>query len=735
VAEIKIELLADISSAVNGIKKFSQETAKSTKGLESAFAKVNTAFLNVSNVINIASAGFATLRGVTSGAVDAFKKVINEAAAFEESVNKIRIALNLSGIQGEEAVKRFVDFAGALQATTRFGDDAILSAGALIQSLGGLTQGGLERATKAALDLSTALGIDLQSAATLVGKAAAGEVGAFSRYGLSIRKAASDTETLENALTAIEGKFGGASEQAVKSYAGAIDQLQNNISDFTKNIGLGVIQNEEFVKQINLLSEAFVDLIPSAIKFGKVLGELIILTKDYLVFIGDLALKLASIATIIPRTIGKFTGLTDKLKSLVGFTESASESTKELNKDLGKLPKEGLKIKTSINNSELEKQTKELEQSLKEIENKYKTAGLNQVEIIEFTKQESLKKVTELEEARIKSTIGYTKLRNLIEAEANVKLLEETTKRNREITSSFGAFLGKLAVGVEKLAKGDFAAVTVGITNAAVQGAQGASKLVSAAAGAAANAILPGSGEAVQAIVDVLAQGPEKVRETVREFGKAIPEVITNIIDSLPVLIETLLSEVLPALIEKIPEIITRLIQNIPKIIEAFIKSIPKIIAAWIKAIPKLVGIFAIELGKAALGFTGQILKGAAEFVKTILKGAAKGVTGGITGGIKKIGGGLKKLNPFAEGGVVPQGFPNDTYPAALTSGEAVVPNNLVDRLDRFLSEPARSLSGKVSSGGGGDRPQNLTIVLQVGQEELARTLVSLDRQGFRMAV
>jgi hypothetical protein len=146
------------------------------------------------------------------------------------------------------------------------------------------------------------------------------------------------------------------------------------------------------------------------------------------------------------------------------------------------------------------------------------------------------------------------------------------------------------------------------------------------------------------------------------------------------------------------------------------------------------VGGFTLAVTKAAFNFTTEILRGAAEFVKKVANAATGGIGGKVSSGIKRVTSGIKKLNPFAEGGVVPQGFPNDTYPAALTSGEAVVPNNLVDRLDRFLSEPARSLSGKASSGGG-DRPQNLTIVLQVGQEELARTLVSLDRQGFRMAV
>jgi len=42
----------------------------------------------------------------------------------------------------------------------------------------------------------------------------------------------------------------------------------------------------------------------------------------------------------------------------------------------------------------------------------------------------------------------------------------------------------------------------------------------------------------------------------------------------------------------------------------------------------------------------------------------------------------MSAMGRFAEGGVVPKGFPNDTYPALLTSGETVIPKGL--SLDNF---------------------------------------------------
>ena len=70
------------------------------------------------------------------------------------------------------------------------------------------------------------------------------------------------------------------------------------------------------------------------------------------------------------------------------------------------------------------------------------------------------------------------------------------------------------------------------------------------------------------------------------------------------------------------------------------------------------------------------------KFLMVALTGGAGGVFGSIAGGFFGKGGGLfGKLTgalfggaKMAQGGIVPRGFPNDSYPALLTSGEMVVP-------------------------------------------------------------
>jgi hypothetical protein len=130
-----------------------------------------------------------------------------------------------------------------MQRVTRFGDETTLSAMGLIQSLGDLSEDGLKGATKAAMDMSAALKIDLTTAATLMGKAAAGEVGTLSRYGIAIERGANNAETFARVLDTVNSKFGGSAERDVKTYSGATEQLSNTWGDLLEKFGEAITTN------------------------------------------------------------------------------------------------------------------------------------------------------------------------------------------------------------------------------------------------------------------------------------------------------------------------------------------------------------------------------------------------------------------------------------------------------------------------------------------------------------
>jgi hypothetical protein len=100
--------------------------------------------------------------------------------------------------------------------------------------------------------------------------------------------------------------------------------------------------------------------------------------------------------------------------------------------------------------------------------------------------------------------------------------------------------------------------------------------------------------------------------------------------------------------------------------------------------------------------------------------GTSVGIGGGVIG---KIGGAFG----FQDGFDVPNNprFAGDNFgPVNLDAGESVITRKTTDRLSTFLD--------RVEGGGNINQPVNVTI--QVGEKELADTLVNLNLRGFRIA-
>ena len=216
----------------------------------------------------------------------------------------------------------------------------------------------------------------------------------------------------------------------------------------------------------------------------------------------------------------------------------------------------------------------------------------------------------------------------------------------------------------------------------------------------------------------------------------AVPALILAVIQSLPTLIDGLLSaipEVIQGFIDAIPAIIDALVELQPQITQAVIDNLPAIVSALTFLMPQVALALTTSLIQNAPAIGTQMAFGFISQIPTIISGIAEGVKnaisnitgGGLAGGgggvIGKVGGIAKKFK-FADGGVIPSGFPNDSFPAQLTSGEGVVPGDTMRRLDQFLAN-----SG---SGGGG----NTTIKLVVGEQELANVMLSLGQRGFRLS-
>lgn len=351
--DIELIITLDDGSVLKGLASAEKASKRSGEKIERNLSRgLKNSFLSVGSA---AAAGLAV---AAAAAVGIFAKGIANATIKEDAVNDLNAALGRSGIFTKQASKDFQEFAAELQKNSDLADVVILKNAAVLQSLGDLSTDGLKQATQASVDLSAALGIDLSSAVNLVGKAAAGEIGSFSRYGLVIERGANNSETFSNALQKINAQFGGAAAAKTKTFSGALQQASNSFGALIEEIGMLITKSPQitaiFSSSGNFIeglskrilnfrkSGGFSALILDAIEFGKTVNALVIkpfevalnvINTARLAISAAIQLFIASFATsidFVAQGLNAVLSLFGKnIDNIAATTKMAAESTTE----------------------------------------------------------------------------------------------------------------------------------------------------------------------------------------------------------------------------------------------------------------------------------------------------------------------------------------------------------------------------------------------------------------------
>lgn len=310
--QIPIELVLDDGKLIKGfanVGKVADETAK----------KIGQSFSSsVEDKLGsgLASAGKKLLAiGAAVGSAFAFKKMIDAASQQEDAINSLNAALLSQGKFTQSASDSFVRFAESLQRTTTVADDTIIKGGALISSLSGLTGQGLEKATQASLDLAAALNIDTSTAFNIMGKAAAGNTGALSRYGIQVKSSGDASKDFARVLDLVNQKFSGQAAQKVNTFSGAMSQLDNNFNDVLERLGDVVIKSPVVIEAIKFISQWFSRLATS-------LGDILNQQAFDQFLIGAISFSKALVQTVGP-TIELVTNLITGLGKSLGVVGAA----------------------------------------------------------------------------------------------------------------------------------------------------------------------------------------------------------------------------------------------------------------------------------------------------------------------------------------------------------------------------------------------------------------------------
>lgn len=770
---IELELLA--KRAQDSLENFISRAQKGLSGISLgvAITAINQGFELMERT---AGRAFSAVKGFAEDS-------INEAVLAEEAQTNLNNALRLSGDFTEEAAKQFDRFAKSLQQTTKFSDEQVLNSLALTKQFG-LSNAEAERAVRAAADLAAALGEDLNSATFKVGQTFNGFLSRdLVKIAPELRNMSKEALINGEALAIIERRVRGSAAALGDTFSGALTQAKNAFSDFQETIGGFVTNNPQVIAILKEVRKAFEELNASLQANGDSIRQLV--SGGLILFIQAVPLLAKGLQNITKNFtaaifyVEKFGAVLGAIGAAVSSflsgdrTGQGGEIFRALSEDLDALDE---KFGKTLNDQEalfdpIIKSATDLAGRVSNVKGEVKSFGdqaqkslsgqgarfdaiFGPEQIQQFTRRinelrdsldtEVKGKLTEISNKPLSGVIELA-IKGQEELDKAKNKIDQTVSEianNKDIPEAFRKQARELGAKAKEGLEEAFSSKNVGLQLATNligsirKGAAGAAEAVAEVAGGVATALFgPIIGNLVKQAISFLAQGPAAVKEQIQSFIRALPEVFKNILLAIP--------EVFQTFIEEIPNFVSKIFEALPSLVERLIGAFPRLIAAWIREIPKVV--VALVQGivrgvpEIVKGFVNGLLSAGKDFVQAIID-AFKDLFGGLFNGKGLFGGGgeggggllsgsgipiISDIGNFlglADGGRIPDlpQYNNDRFPARLSAGEQVLSKDLSSKLDSFLS----------GAGGGGPQVVQITI----GQRELARVLLDLNRNGFRTA-
>lgn len=449
--ELTGQAASDIAKITAAVEKLGNDGSKSFKKFSDAFSVFSGTLASnaVSKAFSVAAHSAEQLFDIL--VVDG----VNAAIATQESIQKLNTALILSGKYTAAVSKDLVEYSDVLQRSTKFSNDQVLETEALLATMGKLGGDTIKRATVAALDLSTALGIDLESATRLVGKAAAGEISTFQRYGVHITQGKDAAQTFANTLKTLEDRFGGSAKAQVDTFGGAVSVAQHAFEDFSKEIGTNIINNQSLVNVVKVAAQIIDEMTGSVHANGNafqtVLSTSIIIAIDVfrgLVNTARAVVGIFGVQSQILDTLVKnlerlrgaaqegFGKSADGAKRLVDSLHGAGDAAATLTKDQEKLIEQGKQIAQQTQDKSPDEEYIRKATALSAYFEFEQTSTAEQVEILQRLEQERVDKLSAIRTAEADAIIAQNQALTQDSLFGNAQQIENNQQKLAAILKS-----------------------------------------------------------------------------------------------------------------------------------------------------------------------------------------------------------------------------------------------------------------------------------------------------------
>ena len=350
---IEIEITLDDGSVRTGFAKVAKEAAATGKKIERSFDITGS----LRNSFSLLRTEVLALGTAFVGAL-ASKAAIEAAARQEEAINQLNTSLRTAGSFSEEASQSIQDFASQLQETTTIGDETSIELVALARNFARSNAEAVEL-TKTAIDLSAATGISLDSAVRNLGKTFSGLTGELGEAVPEVRALTKEQLIAGDAITVLAERFQGAANDQIKTFSGALAQLNNSFGDFLEGIGGIVTRSPALVSVFNTISQAFIQsskslgefaqsgdilapLLLKFITFAQGLNNFFVAPIQFATRTAILAFNglragvqkvISGMASLLARAASFFAPNSDLAKGLNSFKESSSELLDQFSND------------------------------------------------------------------------------------------------------------------------------------------------------------------------------------------------------------------------------------------------------------------------------------------------------------------------------------------------------------------------------------------------------------------
>lgn len=219
--DLKFLLIGQDKSASKTLRKVGDEADKT----RSKFAGMAGALAGGAVTAGIISFGKASVQAFT------------EAQAAQE---KLTFAFAKFPKTADISIDALREYNSALAKKTKFDDDAIASAQAVIAQFG-LTGKQIKETTPILLDFAAATGRDLPSAAEVLGKAMMGNAKALKDIGIKYKTTGNSAQDYINIQALVSAKVGGFAENEGKTAAGQLAILQNQFGEVQEEVGMRLL--------------------------------------------------------------------------------------------------------------------------------------------------------------------------------------------------------------------------------------------------------------------------------------------------------------------------------------------------------------------------------------------------------------------------------------------------------------------------------------------------------------